>query len=413
MNGVLSSVGGIMATRIGLDPMLVALGRRLPNPLMAVEDYRAGIINDFFWKFFAGGELPHDSRVRPNAGLLDILQERGVFGRKTVGRLFMSRAAAVLTWEAIAELAREYRQNTTRVVSQQDSFRELFKEGKLSPTFSAMLAEKLAQVPKDLETANAIVRSVGKEEGELGQVDVTGIINLARKLDAEVLRRFLGAARAMLAPRKVRVRESRLTRDILNAFPTERLLLFDEQFGDYKLLQYARHGLLGLEPFAEGGHGGDIFVLIDGSGSMLDDNRLVWAHALFLALLEASRDSRRRCRGAVFGSAGEYLFRDDPLDVLGHSFGSGTSFDYALTEALNHVKPGERIIVLTDGEDSVSGNVKEHFLASGHKLTTILINSDNQSLAQLSSAVISINDISQASIERAAETLRQNLLEED
>jgi hypothetical protein len=413
MTGIPSSVGGIMATRVGLDPMLVALGRRLPNPLMKDDDFQAGIANDLFWKFFAGGELPHDPRVRPNAGLLDILEERNVFGRKTVGRLFLSRAAAVLTWEAIAELAREYRQNTTRVVSQQDSFRELFEEGKLSPTFSAMLAEKLAQVPKDLETANAIVRSVGNEEGELGQVDVTGIINLARKLDAEVLRRFLGAARAMLAPRKVRVRESRLTRDILNAFPTERLLLFDEQFGDYKLLQYARHGLLGLEPFAEGGHGGDIFVLIDGSGSMLDDNRLVWAHALFLALLEASRDSRRRCRGAVFGSAGEYLFRDDPLGIIGFSFGLGTSFDYALTETMNLVKPGEEIIILTDGEDSVGEDVRQKFLAGSYRLTTILIRSGNQSLKELSRAVISIDNISQGAIERAAEQLRKSIFEEE
>jgi len=419
MSGVLSSVGGIMATRVGLDPMLVALGRHLPNPLMDVVDYRVGMVNDLFWKFFCGAGLPHDPRVRPNAGLLNILAELGVFGRSTVGRLFMSRAAAVLVWEALEEIAKDYRDakkssGKGKTVPYEQSFDDLFGNGNLPAEITAALSERLAKLPNELQTVQAIARAAGKEEGELASISVKYIAGLARKLDAEVLRRFLGAARAMFAPRKVRVREARLTRDVMQAFLTERLLMFDEDFGDYKLLQYAKYGLLGLEPYREGERGGDIFVLIDGSGSMLDDNRLAWAHALFLALLEASNENRRRCRAAVFGSRSEFVCRNDPLDIVGFHFGSGTSFDYALTEAIEcYLKPGEEIVILTDGEDSVCDEVKERFLAGGYKMTTVLINSDNQSLAQLSRAVVSINDISQEAIERAAEALRRSIFEEE
>ena len=401
-----NAVAGQMATRLHLDPMHIALGRFLPTPCPASDvdsSFSVGIANDFFWKFFAG--VGHYSDLRPNGLILDKLGD--IFTRSTIGHEFVSRASAYLVYLALMELIKDkqQKQEQTMPASLQNHKNDLQSALENIDITKADIASIAKNVGQQLDNLMDIVRAAGKTDGELRNIDISRVVRIAKTVDMNIVRQFLGAARGVFSNRKTRIHRVGLTREFLNVFPSEFAMLGDDLLGDIKLVQFVEHGLLGVEPYRHGGRGGNILVAIDGSQSMERDYHLEWAHALFLALFEASGDISRQCRGFVFGSENE-IRAGDILNVLGFYFGSGTSFDGAIHYALKFLSPGDELIIITDGEDSISPGIRKSFKASGAALTAFIIgDGDGSAFEGIARAIVNINEINQQSIERAAQSL--------
>ncbi|MCE4628118.1 MAG: VWA domain-containing protein [Desulfurococcales archaeon] len=179
-----------------------------------------------------------------------------------------------------------------------------------------------------------------------------------------------------------RVHPSRL------AFPEE---LFLAELANSRLLLYRKHLNAGL---------GDVYVLLDKSGSMSGD-KMNWARAVAIALLIKARAQRRRFRLRYFDSivykpievspgARPRVMAEALREIATVKASGGTNITRAIAKALDDLSSVRRasdIVIITDGEDKLLVHVLRSMLQkSGVRLHSVMIKGDNPALASVSTS---------------------------
>ena len=126
----------------------------------------------------------------------------------------------------------------------------------------------------------------------------------------------------------------------------------------------------------------EFILVVDKSGSMDDENKTLWSRAVALALAKQAKKGNVRSYLMFF----DYdVIPEKPIDLLKEfskaldyiltlECDGGTSIDRALREA---DKYGKTIILITDGEDSVS-------YKPNNKLITAMVEGENENLREIS-----------------------------
>ncbi len=181
--------------------------------------------------------------------------------------------------------------------------------------------------------------------------------------------------------------EYTLTRNVLEAKPSEFALpseIFYYRLASGGFISLAKHTI------AEGAY----YVMIDKSGSMSSEAKIVYSRSLALALFKLAKRKKRKYFLQFFDTY-VYPFKplDDPEEILECIFrienSGGTDIDDALYVALNNIiksrlnKYTNTIILITDGEDTVTIQ-KELFEKNNVSLISIMVGGENETLKQLS-----------------------------
>ncbi len=266
--------------------------------------------------------------------------------------------------------------------------------------------EALARAAKDAKTAknlaSIVYSSLPGSTSELAFEDVLErILLLSRNTDiSKVLDKISGVKIPGVKSRTV----SRYSRGWIEGVEigsdVERIhysmfALPDELF--YALLAESR--LLLYRKVVESVRG-PVYVLMDKSGSM-SGTKIDWARAVAVALMIKSIKERRGFYARFFDASPHDLLYVKPtpkpkmiIEAMEHlanvRAGGGTDITRALVAATTdisrrRVKQGTDIVLITDGEDSLSAHVIEE-LVKGVKarLHTVMIGGDNETLRQVS-----------------------------
>lgn len=220
------------------------------------------------------------------------------------------------------------------------------------------------------------------------------------------------------SPKQIVITDAGYTRDPLQIFPVDRMLLLDESISPElrltKLADYAEHGLIGMVQSAEAVASGAVYFVLDGSGSM-SGRRHILAKALCLGIGRAAEQNGQKWYGSIFGYGSQFTepvgSDSDPAQVLRFAqfmFGGGTDFDSALKLSLRAIEENMDateidIVFVTDGECGVSNETKQLVKSMrskyGIRLMTLLVDGGYGAINDISyySAVIRSNeDISKA-----------------
>ncbi len=279
-------------------------------------------------------------------------------------------------------------------------------EGGGSDALRAAVAAAMQEARRDASTAKAIksliYSSMPGSSTELAFEEVLeAILDLARRTD---ISRVLERVQGVRVPSRLRSAEARYARGWIEGVEyggdLERihytmLALPDDAFyaflAESRLLLYRR--VLDMRD-------GPVYVLMDKSGSMAGD-KIDWARAVALALLIRSSKERRPFYARFFDASPHALVRVTPsskprdvLNVLRYlgrvRAGGGTDITRALVTATDDIQRGRvrgraDIVLITDGEDRLSGHVLSGLLdAARARLHTVMIEGDNPVLESVS-----------------------------
>jgi len=143
---------------------------------------------------------------------------------------------------------------------------------------------------------------------------------------------------------------------------------------------------------------GDVYVLLDKSGSMSGD-KINWARAVALALLAKARAGRRRFRLRFFDSivyelievrkrAKTRYLAEALRKIATVKASGGTNITGALARAVEDSDKGRGrvdIVLITDGEDKLSLHIVRSILARPSvRLHTVMIRGENKTLEEVS-----------------------------
>lgn len=198
---------------------------------------------------------------------------------------------------------------------------------------------------------------------------LASLVGKYRKMAGSIHRRKAGYQREQIA-------DIKLGDDLFSLLPQELALLADEKLKLYFMVQYAEKSLLQYEFRSNEKVGkGPIIARIDCSGSMLQPLqpgivRIDWAVAATLALSVIAQKEKRDLNIAFFNSGIQNTWTfpqgklnpEDVTTIATYSAGGGTSFDRALTNALDTLdllseKTQPDIIMITDGDAELSEEV--------------------------------------------------------
>jgi len=179
-----------------------------------------------------------------------------------------------------------------------------------------------------------------------------------------------------------------LTRDIFEARVGDFAL--PEEIFLYKLATSSFTSLI-KHNVAEGAY----YILIDKSGSMSNETKIIYSRSLALALFKLSKRKKRKYFLQFFDT---YVYPYKPLEnpdeilecLLRVENSGGTDIDNAIYVAMNNIVKNKldqhtnTLIIITDGEDTVTTQ-KEWLEKSNISLISIMVGGDNETLKQLSS----------------------------
>lgn len=178
-----------------------------------------------------------------------------------------------------------------------------------------------------------------------------------------------------------------ITRDIFEARVADFSLpeeLFLYKFASSSFTSLIKHNV------AEGAY----YILIDKSGSMSNETKIIYSRSLALALFKLSRRKKRKYFLQFFDT---YVYPYRPLDnpeeilecLLKVENSGGTDIDNAIYVAMNNLIRNKldqytnTLIIITDGEDTVTTQ-KEWLERNNVSLISIMVGGDNETLKQLS-----------------------------
>lgn len=139
---------------------------------------------------------------------------------------------------------------------------------------------------------------------------------------------------------------------------------------------------------------GAYYILIDKSGSMSNESKIVYSRSLALALFKLSRRKKRKYFLQFFDT---YVYPYKPLEntdeilecLLRIENSGGTDIDNAIYIAINNIIKNKldeytnTLIIITDGEDTVTTQ-KELLDKNNVSLISIMVGGENETLKQLS-----------------------------
>ena len=146
---------------------------------------------------------------------------------------------------------------------------------------------------------------------------------------------------------------------------------------------------------------GAIYVLLDKSGSMEENEKKIWAKAVALALYNRARKEKRDYYIRFFDGTPYQLYKvskkskaNDVMNMLRYiasiRASGGTNISRAIITACEdikdgHVKGTSEIILITDGEDEIdSYKIKRVLKEVNAKLFTVMIKGNNENLSRIS-----------------------------
>lgn len=190
-----------------------------------------------------------------------------------------------------------------------------------TPGIQSALKEALGEMNEKAEASGEFT-SWGLNQGTLAKMNPQARIELSKKLGTDKFKRLANMIGKMqtLAVTK-QVNKSTHSPDeiydieqgdaINRMLPAEALGLCDDileldwmrKFSEQELQQYAIRGNETVDK-------GSIILLEDGSGSMMQDDRYIWAKAIGLGLLKIAFMQHRPFYGVQFGGSGKYCCFD-------------------------------------------------------------------------------------------------------
>lgn len=269
----------------------------------------------------------------------------------------------------------------------------------------------------EFETIVAIARAMNKANDGVSdkqQIETSKLFDIASKSNemlAKVLRlvgHFQGCFDHKLRTKSDAIENLygiKLGNEIPNLLPSEMMMMMDKDFESLKTLDFIKRNTMqykfkGKSPQT----GGPIICCIDESGSMYG-NRIELAKAFCFGLFQQAKKENREFQIIRFGKTGHTeasVIKNgkDLVDVSSNFFNDdGTDFESPLKMAIDIIKSDNRfdksdIIVITDGESSISPKFSKDFMdfknATNTKLVTLAIEKwkKDYGLGKLSDTVV-------------------------
>lgn len=269
----------------------------------------------------------------------------------------------------------------------------------------------------EFETIVAIARAMSKANDGVSdkqQIETSKLFDIASKSNemlAKVLRlvgHFQGCFDHKLRTKSDAIENLcgiKLGNEIPNLLPSEMMMMMDKDFESLKTLDFIKRNTMqykfkGKSPQT----GGPIICCIDESGSMYG-NRIELAKAFCFGLFQQAKKENREFQIIRFGETGHTeasVIKNgkDLVDVSSNFFNDcGTDFESPLKMAIDIIKSDNKfdksdIIVITDGESSISPKFSKDFIdfknATNTKLVTLAIEKwkKDYGLGELSDTVV-------------------------
>ena len=301
------------------------------------------------------------------------------FVRKiTVMDDLVSRVFAVeFIHKLLQQLPQQYKQQVQGSEDQQDSSSGSSDQGEQKDAVAEAIQEAVEHAKEKAEEAKLYS---GLKAGVGHSVTFGELLNLNFAVDIkELLKFFTNISVTFEKARKPSFYGSRegirFGRDLTKVVPSA-LSMPDELFW----YRYATGTLPVIETYST--ELSEFILVVDKSGSMDDENKTLWSRAVALALAKQAKKGNVRSYLMFF----DYdVIPEKPIDLLKEfskaldyiltlECDGGTSIDRALIEA---DKYGKTIILITDGEDSVS-------YKPNNKLITAMVEGENENLREIS-----------------------------
>ncbi len=262
------------------------------------------------------------------------------------------------------------------------------------------------QAKKQAETLDVLLKLAGTGNESSKNTNQQEVENLAKNSDVkEILKMVKGMPRIDIQ-RTIKYKIQRPGEKIDVVFGDNvtdarmsDFMLSDEEFYMNWLDRRLRNSLRGNpENF------GPIYLLVDKSGSM-DGEKVVWAKAVSLKLFEMARAEGRDFYLRFFDDSSHELIKVTGQDrrirletvrkICSMDSGGGTKIDNSLRTGIHDIRTGRNgtardepqptVILITDGQDTVSHEVLAHELEKDRiYLISVMIKGKNESLEQLS-----------------------------
>ncbi len=151
-----------------------------------------------------------------------------------------------------------------------------------------------------------------------------------------------------------------LTDDVSRLLGSELAMLNDPDMSDDLLIRLTEKRALGFkmrgkEKLAKG----PIVLMLDQSGSMLDNNKDTWAKAIALAIYDTARQDKRDFAVVLYNEGVIQATKvNDPatmLEIISSYPGGGTSYTAAMRKSLDLASSKSDIVHITDGQASSNG----------------------------------------------------------
>jgi len=300
--------------------------------------------------------------------------------------------------QALMEMLKEEQEKGKAASQQAVESIEKMKSDALQSGMVAHIAEKAGEKTRE---ANALVRGLGVEPGDITAEDAQEVMKLAKQAQTSELSEILGRLRgvAMNAIEKAHVNntsvniEASMTRRFDKLFPTQRVQLSQQAPPYVRAINTMRlvagGGLLGWRAKTEAKRRGAFVGMLDKSGSMYS-GRLTAGQAIVMSIASSLKQDdtivERDYALCYFDSRADMgciTSNDDwkaHIAWAGVRASGGTNFDDAFRRAMQELTEmkargidGADLLFVTDGECWLSDEMREEWRKFSDEVGTRLI----------------------------------------